>query len=403
MQGSIEQKEQKEASVDSADQGLFESKGSLGFQNMEDKLMHSVMDSDESLVKEAKLLSSAMSNNISSFSADKMLAAMITDFKLAKSIYGKSLIELSTGYSQEQIEKSIRFPEFQRELKKRLDSCFRALSAKKLITKNNVISEKGIELAALLAFNEELEKLKKNSSFYGTKFNKKKRQYGEKAAIRQLKNTDSYRNLAVRQSLKLAIRRGHKQIEPPDLKAFERKGKTRIYIAFALDASGSMKGDKLDNCKKAGIALAYKAIQENDMVSLIVFNKDVKTALKPSKDFGMLLKSIVSIRASGETDIAAAISKAIAIFSGIPKDSTKHIILITDSLPTVGIDPFKETLDKVAEAAQNSISVSIVGLGLEKKPESLARKIAEIGRGRLYIMEKSNDVDNIVLEDYYRL
>ena len=37
-------------------------------------------------------------------------------------------------------------------------------------------------------------------------------------------------------------------------------------IIYGLDASGSMKGNKLKAAKKAGIALAFKAIEEKNTV-----------------------------------------------------------------------------------------------------------------------------------------
>jgi Mg-chelatase subunit ChlD len=94
--------------------------------------------------------------------------------------------------------------------------------------------------------------------------------------------------------------------------------------------------------KRAGVALAYKAINERNKVGLIVFGEEVKKVVLPTLDFEEILKSITTIRARAETDIAATIQKALEMFSH--SKETKHLILLTDVLPTKGKKPEEETM-----------------------------------------------------------
>ena len=174
-----------------------------------------------------------------------------------------------------------------------------------------------------------------------------------------------------------------------------------MYIVYGLDASGSMNGRKLDVAKKAGVALSFAALERQDKVGVIIFSKDVKEAIAPTDDFGLLLRTITPVVASHETDIVKVLEKAVELF---PKeDATKHLILLTDALPTVGKEPGKETLDAVAIARAHGITVSVVGIRLDTKGEELARRIAEVGDGRFYIVHKLEEVDAIVLQDYHEL
>ena len=87
-----------------------------------------------------------------------------------------------------------------------------------------------------------------------------------------------------------------------------------------------------------------------------------------------------------------------------PRDNvTKHLILITDAMPTVGDDPNKNTLNLVERATGYGITVSVIGIDLSKEGTELARKIAEIGKGRLYVVKDLDNLDRIVLQDYYSL
>jgi len=166
-----------------------------------------------------------------------------------------------------------------------------------------------------------------------------------------------------------------------------------------MDASGSMKGDKISTCKKAGVALAYKAIHEKDKVGLIVFGTDIKEAIAPTRDFGLLLKSITKIKAAAETDMASTIKKSVELFPSTK--ATKHLLLLTDALPTKGADPEKMTLEAASFARAHGITISLIGINLDNKGKKLAEKLIEIGDGKLYIVKDLKQLDKIVLEDYY--
>lgn len=372
--------------------------GKLQFQAVEDKLMHSVLENDAQTIEQGKMLNDAINNNISAFTPDLMMEQMASNFKLAKQIYGEKLIRALSGYDDGYVEKNIHIPEFQREMKQKITDNIEKLKDKKLIDKQSAITEAGIELASLVSYIEELDNLEPKG-MQGEKFQKKPDIYGEKSQIRAFKRGDRYRDLSVRKTVKTAVRRGHNNFTDGDLRIHERQAKGQIYVIYGLDSSASMKGQKIDKCKKAGIALAHKAINEKDKVGLIVFGKEVEKAIRPTSDFTSLLKNIVSVRAYQETNISKTIRKAIELFPD--KDVTRHLILITDALPTAGKRPKDETIEAANEAIRHNITISIVGMNLDKEGEGLAKEIVEIGNGKLYISKDTDDIDRVILEDYY--
>ena len=112
-----------------------------------------------------------------------------------------------------------------------------------------------------------------------------------------------------------------------------------------------------------------------------------------------MLKEITRIKASKETDIVSTLQKAIELFPS--ENITKHLILLTDALPTKGDEPEKSTLEEASTARSKGITISLVGINLDEKGKKLAEKITEIGEGRLYVVRNLENVDEIVLEDYY--
>jgi len=364
----------------------------------ENKLMNSVLENDKEIIEEGKLIKDAINQGMSAFTPDLIMEQLVKNFSVAKKLFGETLLRQLTGYDASYIERNINIPEFQKELGYKINENIRKLKDSKFLKKDGSITDKGIELASLILYTEELDNIIPKG-ILGEKIHKKSFIYGDKDNIKEYKKGDRYRDIAIKRSAKLAIRRKHKKLKKVDLKTFERQSKGSIEIIYALDASGSMKGKKIDVCKKAGIALAYKALEEKDKVGLIVFGSDIRTEIKPTDDFKRLLLDITKIKASKETNIAKTISRAVELFPN--KEITKHLILLTDAMPTVGIKPEEETLEAVSTAKSNGITISLVGIKLEGKSKKLAEKIASLGEGKLYIVRDLEQLDKIVLEDYY--
>ena len=72
-------------------------------------------------------------------------------------------------------------------------------------------------------------------------------------------------------------------------------------------------------------------------------------------------------------------------------------------MPTVGKQPQQEVLAEIAKLRNAGITTSIVGIGLEKKQEGFARDAADAGDGKLSLAQGVDELDHIILEDYYRV
>ncbi len=373
--------------------------GKLHKQYVEDKLMNSVLASDKTTIEHAELIQEATNRSIGAFTPSLLFSQMVKNFSITKHLLGEKLIRLLTGYDPSYIEKNIKIPEFRKELQHAIDENISKLKDDKLLDEEGLITDKGAELGAMVLVKE-LDKFITKDKI-GEKVNKRTSHYGEKAGSKHYKRGDRYKDLNIKRSVHLAIRRGHKQLIKEDLITSQREGKGRVSLIFALDASSSMKGKKIEMCKKAGITLAYKAIQDKDHVGIIVFGSEIKSAVAPTRDFPTLLNAIAHIKASRQTDFAAMIAKSVELFP--PTGETKHLIILTDAMPTVGNQPELETLRAVSTARSAGITISLIGVQLDKAGMQLAREITRVGEGRFSLVKDLDKVGHIVLEDYYAL
>lgn len=375
-----------------------EAEGNLRMQLVEDKLMHSVLQHDQQTIDDGKIIEEATNRNISAFTPNMLFDKLVKNYSLAKQIFGEKLLRLLTGYEPDYLEKNMGIPEFQKELKKQLEANLDRLKNQNLLGGRGEITEKGIELASLILYIEELDKIIPRGAI-GEKVHKRISHYGEKSDFRDFKKGDRYKDVNLRKSIKTAIKRGHSKLDSSDLKTAQRQSKGAVNMIYGFDSSASMKGDKIAMCKKAGVALAYKAINDKDKVGLVVFGTEVTDFVEPTDDFGFLLNKITRVKASRQTDFVELIKKSIELFpSG---DVTNHLVILTDALPTVGKEPEEETLQAVSMARSAGITISVIGIKLDEKGEKLAKTIADLGDGRFYVVRDLHKLDKLVLEDYY--
>ena len=360
--------------------------------------MNSVVESDKDAIDEGKILQDSMNQGLSGFTPDIMFEKFVQNYKLANKLYGETLLKRLSGYDPDYVERNIQIPEFQKELKEKIDEKLKKLRKDGFIDKENNITESGIELASLVMCVEELDKIV-SFGYSGERFQKHIHIYGERTDLKYFRKGDRFKDISLNKSISRAIHRGHNSLSKEDLRVNLRQRKGEIELVYAIDSSASMKGAKLDAAKRAGVSLAFKAIDERDRVGLLVFGENVVTKTYPSKDFASILKEITKIKPSGQTNFKNVIEESFTVFS--EKNVTKHLLLLSDALPTAGDEPQRAALDAAAHASARGITISLIGLGLDPEGKEFGKKFIEVSGGRFYIAGALENLNQIVLQDYY--
>mgnify|MGYP001254246016 FL=1 len=55
----------------------------------------------------------------------------------------------------------------------------------------------------------------------------------------------------------------------------------------------------------------------------------------------------------------------------------------------------------MGKARARGITISLLGINLDDKGRKFAEKVVQLGDGRMYIVKEVEEIDSIVLEDYY--
>jgi uncharacterized protein YegL len=140
----------------------------------------------------------------------------------------------------------------------------------------------------------------------------------------------------------------------------------RIYVL--LDCSGSMKGKKIDQARQGTIDFARDAIKKEYKVGVIKFSGKAEHLCEPTSDIEEIKNSIKDLRASGSTNLTAALKIAREKLKGI--DNPRVIVVATDGMP----DSVKGSL--VAANAAKDDGIDIITIGTDDADREFLKLLA---------------------------
>ena len=121
-----------------------------------------------------------------------------------------------------------------------------------------------------------------------------------------------------------------------------RTERPRASVAFVLDRSGSMDGEKMVLARQA-VGQAIRLLQPTDQFSIVSYDEQISTVLErtpASKEAKTLaLKRLASIHARGATDLHGGWMRGadLARPSEASSDVVSKVLLLTDGLANRGI------------------------------------------------------------------
>ena len=166
-------------------------------------------------------------------------------------------------------------------------------------------------------------------------------------------------------------------------------------VVFALDRTGSMAGEKIDQAKNA-LKYCLNTLKPQDQFNLITFNESPDALFaeleKPTKErLKKALNSVDQIDASGGTNINEALVAALAQFRQYGQTSN-YIVFLTDGLPTVGEQNIENILKNAKDANKNAVRVFSFGVGFDVNTHLLDILTEQTGGQPEYVLP-SEDIE----------
>lgn len=164
-------------------------------------------------------------------------------------------------------------------------------------------------------------------------------------------------------------------------------------IAFVLDTSGSMSGEKFEQAQRA-LQFCINSLNANDRFNIYPFATRVasfRDGLVPASPEVLDAARVFvnDLRATGSTNINEALLTALKDNPGDP-ERMYIIVFVTDGLPQIGVTNPEEIRKNVTTANTANVRIHVLGVGSDVNTH-LLDKIAEDTRGtREYCTEKED-------------
>jgi Ca-activated chloride channel family protein len=169
-----------------------------------------------------------------------------------------------------------------------------------------------------------------------------------------------------------------------------------VNVAFVIDRSGSMAGDRIVQAREAAI-MALTRLDANDIASVVIFDDriDVLVPAQPVNDHAAFTDRIRQVGVRGNTAIHAGVLQGAAEVRKF-KDSQRlnRIVLLSDGQANVGPRRAAEFADLGRALLAEGISVSTIGLGLDYN-EDLMLQLARASDGNHAFASAPNDLIKI--------
>lgn len=171
-------------------------------------------------------------------------------------------------------------------------------------------------------------------------------------------------------------------------------------IVFVADISGSMKGQRMEENKRA-LKYLVNALSPSDRFSIVQFNTDVDV-FKPHlvqatpENKKAALSFVEDMEAAGGTNIGDALKNA-GNMLGVDKARPSYLVLMTDGEPTVGetsVNGLLKTVDP-----KKDIRVFDFGVGYDVNTK-LLNKLADDNHGTSQYVEPNESLE-VALSNFY--
>ncbi len=161
--------------------------------------------------------------------------------------------------------------------------------------------------------------------------------------------------------------------EEPDPDELHAAQAAPRWVVFAIDVSGSMYGEKIDNARRGILDNARQLLESGGEVKIgiVSFNRSASIVCRPTSDMRELEQAVASLDPSGLTNMGEGLRFALDMITAAPAGTEQDIVLLTDGMP----DSKEEALAMAGKVRTGGISLCALGVGSEDVDEKFLGRL----------------------------
>jgi Ca-activated chloride channel family protein len=180
------------------------------------------------------------------------------------------------------------------------------------------------------------------------------------------------------------------------------QGRPSVNVAFVLDRSGSMSGQKISLARQA-VTRAVERLGPRDRFAVVVYDDCIDVLVENTHASGeakrMVLDRLAATQARGSTNLAEGWLRGCEQVSAhLDGETVSRCLLLSDGLANVGITDPQELQHHAAELRERGVSTTTLGVGADFD-ESLLNGMSVAGGGNFYFIEEAQQIPDYLTSE----
>ena len=195
---------------------------------------------------------------------------------------------------------------------------------------------------------------------------------------------------------------GHLWVSIKAPKQERAKPRSPVHVAFVLDRSGSMAGEKLGFAKEA-VRQALLRLGADDRFSIVIYDDQVELLVAScnatARNREEAQRLLAGVGARSTTDLFGGwVLGCRQIAEHLGDGDTGRCLLLTDGKANEGRTDHDEILRHVQQLRERGVETSTFGVGADFE-EGLLQRMATVGGGSFYFIERAEQIPDLITSE----
>jgi len=190
------------------------------------------------------------------------------------------------------------------------------------------------------------------------------------------------------------------EIQAPE--APGRPGRLPVNLAFVLDRSGSMEGDKIAHAR-AAILQGIRSLRDGDRFAVVAYDDQIEVVVPTTPATAeareAAARAVARIAARAQTDLEGGWRRGCEqVVEHLSAEAVGRCLLLTDGLANAGVTDHDEIVRRGVAWRERRVVTTAFGVGADFD-ETLLRRMADAGGGHFEFIESAVQIADFMASE----